>query len=121
MTEITVFEARKILTMDPNRPEATHVAVRDGYILAVGDAACADQWGDVRHDRSLADKVLTPGFVEGHAHIMASAMWSYAYCGYHDRTDPDGRLWPGRQTIEDVVAGLKDYVATLPEGAPIVG
>ena len=121
MTEITVFEARKILTMDPNRPEATHVAVRDGYILAVGDAACADQWGEVRHDRSLADKVLTPGFVEGHAHIMASAMWSYAYCGYHDRTDPDGRLWPGRQTIEEVGAGLKDYAATLPEGAPIVG
>ena len=35
MTETTVFSARKILTMNPSRPEATHVAVRDGRILGL--------------------------------------------------------------------------------------
>ena len=58
MTDITVFKARKIITMDPNRPEASHVAVRDGRILAVGGADCADAWGAVRHDDSLKDAVL---------------------------------------------------------------
>ena len=76
MADITVFEAKKVITMDPNRPEATHVAVRDGEILAVGDATCADTWGEVIHDDSLAHAVLMPGFVEGHAHMMAGAMWS---------------------------------------------
>lgn len=33
---ITVFVAQKIITMDPTRPHATAVAVRDGTILAVG-------------------------------------------------------------------------------------
>ena len=32
---ITVYAARKIITMNPMQPEATHVAVRDGRILAV--------------------------------------------------------------------------------------
>ena len=34
---ITVFSARKIITMDASVGEATHVAVRDGIILEVGD------------------------------------------------------------------------------------
>ena len=36
MSQITVFAAREIITMDPNRPRASHVAVQDGHILAVG-------------------------------------------------------------------------------------
>jgi len=30
----TIYSAKRILTMNPGRPEATHVAVRDGRILA---------------------------------------------------------------------------------------
>ncbi|MEZ5716801.1 MAG: amidohydrolase [Paracoccaceae bacterium] len=121
MSGITVFEARKIITMDPNRPEATHVAVKDGKILAVGGATCADQWGEVRHDASLAGHVLMPGMVEGHAHLMAGAIWNYAYVGYHDRFDPEGGFWPGRRDLASVIEGLSDYAATLPEGAPVIG
>ena len=36
MTDTTVFQARQILTMNPARPRATHVAVRDGRILGAG-------------------------------------------------------------------------------------
>ena len=74
MQKITVFSAKKVITMDPNLPTATHVAVMGDRILAVGDAECADQWGDVTHDESLSDFILTPGFVEGHAHMMAGAI-----------------------------------------------
>jgi hypothetical protein len=121
MADIIVFKAKKIITMDPNRPEATHVAVKEGKILAVGGADCAAQWGEYETDTSLSDSVLMPGFVEGHAHMMAGAMWQYAYAGYHDRTDPDGKLWKGMTTIEEVVASLKSYVAKLAPGEPLVG
>ncbi len=50
MSAITVYSARNIVTMDPNRPAATHVAVQGGHILAVGDADCAAQWGEVTHE-----------------------------------------------------------------------
>ncbi|MEL6679624.1 MAG: amidohydrolase family protein, partial [Pseudomonadota bacterium] len=121
MSNVTVFTAKKVLTMDPSVPEATHIAVREGRILAVGDASCGDQWGTVTRDERLADSVLMPGLVEGHAHLMAGAMWRYAYAGYHDRTDPQGKLWKGLTTLDEVIAGMKDYAATLAPGEPLVG
>jgi predicted amidohydrolase YtcJ len=107
--------------MDPNRPEATHVAIRDGRILAVGGRECADQWGPVRHNEELAEAVLMPGLVEGHAHMMAGAIWHYAYAGYHDRIDPAGNFHKGMTDIDAVVASLRDHVATLADGEPLVG
>ncbi|MCF6232464.1 MAG: amidohydrolase [Rhodobacteraceae bacterium] len=121
MSDTTIFSAKKIITMDPNLPEATHVAVRDGKILAVGGADCADQWGGGVLDKSMEGMFLSPGFVEGHAHMMAGAMWNYAYAGYHDRIDPKGKLWRGMTTIDEVIAGLKEFCDTLPDGAPLIG
>lgn len=121
MSEITVFSANRIITMDPSRPRATHVAVMDGRVLAVGDATCADQWGEVRHDDRLANSVLMPGFVEGHAHMQAGAIWQYAYAGYHDRIDPQGRLHRGMTDIDAVIARLRDHAASLPGDAPLIG
>ncbi len=34
--EITIFQAKKIITLNPSNPEGTHVAVREGRILGVG-------------------------------------------------------------------------------------
>ena len=74
----------------------------------MGAADCADQWGGATADESLANAVLMPGFVEGHAHMMAGAMWRYPpYVGVHDRIDPDGQLWKGLTTIDEVIEGLK--------------
>ncbi len=120
MSGITVFKARKVITMDPNRATATHVAVRDGRILAVGGADCADQWGAVTHDDSLADTVLMPGFVEGHCHMMSGFIWDYAYAGFHDRIDPDGKLWRGKPDIETVIADMRAYAEGLPEDQPLL-
>ncbi|MFD1507849.1 amidohydrolase [Lacimonas salitolerans] len=120
MSDITVFSARKILTMDPNRPTATHVAVRDGHILAVGDATCADQWGAVTHDDSLSDTVLMPGFVEGHSHMAETVFWEWAYAGYHDRVDPDGRHWRGKTDIATVIDDLRAHLDTLEADAPLI-
>lgn len=121
MSKITVFAARKILTMDAARPVATHVAVREGKILAVGGADCGDAWGEVAHDDRLADAVLMPGLIEGHAHMMAGAMWRYAYAGYHDRIDPNGKLWPGMTDIDAVISGLTSYASGLGPEEPLVG
>ncbi|WP_311031317.1 amidohydrolase [Mesorhizobium koreense] len=120
MADTVVYSASKIITMDPTLPEATHVAVRDGLILAVGTADCARPWGDFRRDDRYRDAVLMPGFVEGHAHMMTGAMWNYAYAGYQDRIDPDGRKWEGLADIAGVMAGLKRALAELPAGKPLI-
>lgn len=120
MQEIIVFKAQKVITMDPNLPQATHVAVQDGRILAVGDASCADAWGPVRHDDSLAHAVLMPGLVEGHAHMMAGAIWQYVYAGFHDRIDPQGLMWSGLTTLDAVVDRLAGIEADLPPDVPLI-
>lgn len=111
MSTIRVYRARKIITMDAMRPYATHVAVRDGRILAVGGADCAEHWGSTVADEQLSDAVLMPGFVEGHAHLMAGAMWRFAYVGYHDRIDPEGKKWAGIDSTDELIARLKSAVA----------
>lgn len=119
MSNITIFTARKIITMDPNRAVATHVAVKDGRILAVGGADCADFWGGGQLDTSLADSVLMPGFVEGHAHLMAGAIWAFTYTGFYDARDPNGKVWPGLKNVEDVITALREAEAKLPAGEPL--
>lgn len=42
---ITIFRARRVLTINPSRPEATHVALRDGQILGAGPLAELTGWG----------------------------------------------------------------------------
>ena len=121
MSEITVFKAKIIVTMDANRPNTSHVAVRDGMILAVGGADCADAWGASTLDTRLADAVLMPGFVEGHAHMMAGSVWNYAYAGYHDRIDPDGKMWRGMGEIGQVIARLSEYQQGLGADEPLIG
>ena len=118
----TIYRARRILTMNPSRPEATHVAVRDGRILGVGTLDELKGWGDYTLDERFADKVLMPGLVEGHSHTMEGTFWRYAYVGYFDRTDPDGRVWPGVGSIDAVVERLKEAGAKLADPkAPIAG
>ena len=115
-----VYRAKNIVTMDRNKPAATHVAVREGKILAVGGKDCAAPWGDFTKDDRYADKVLLPGFVEGHAHLLAGAMWEYMYAGAQDRIDPNGKLWPGLTDIVDVISGLKKTEASLPADKPVI-
>ncbi|MEM7379149.1 MAG: amidohydrolase, partial [Pseudomonadota bacterium] len=90
MSDTTVYVAKKIITMNPSRPEATHVAVRDGRILSAGSFEDVASWGAHTLDDRFADKVLMPGFVEGHAHTMEGSLWAKVYCGWFDRADPDG-------------------------------
>ena len=104
---ITIYSAEKIITMNPARPFASHVAVKEGKILGTGDLAELEKWGDYNLDDSFKNKVIMPGFVEGHAHTMEGTLWRYVYCGYFDRTDPDGKVWSGAKTIEEVIDRLK--------------
>jgi predicted amidohydrolase YtcJ len=114
---ITVYAARKILTMNPMQPVATHVAVRDGRILGVGCAEDLAGWGTATLDTRFADKVLMPGMIEGHSHLLEGGMWKFVYVGYYDRRGPDGRVWPGLKSFDAVVERLREAQAQLQDPA----
>jgi predicted amidohydrolase YtcJ len=118
----TIFPARKIVTMNPSRPLATHVAVRDGRILGVGPLEELAGWGEYTLDDRLAGKVLMPGLVEGHSHLMEGAFWRFVYCGWFDRSDPNGKVWPGAKSLDEVVQRLSRGQAALADAAaPLAG
>ena len=73
----TIFTAKEIVTLDPNKPKADAVAVVGDRILAVGSLeelkkAAGDQPYTV--DTSFADKVIVPGFIAQHDHPLLAAL-----------------------------------------------
>lgn len=110
---ITVFQAHKVLTMNPMQPVATHVAVRDGRIISVGTVEDVKGWGKFEIDRRFVDKIIMPGLVEGHCHLDEGGLWRFCYIGYYDRRGPDGTLWKGLKSFAEVVERLKSAEAGL--------
>ncbi|MGQ7243127.1 amidohydrolase [Salinicola sp. V024] len=115
-----IFSARRILTMNPSQPEATHIAVRDGRILGVGSLETLTDLGDFELDERFADKVILPGFVEGHSHALEGVLWEYPYAGFFPRQDPEGRTWPGLTDIAALQRHLGEQVVKLPSDTPLI-
>ncbi|GAB5480808.1 MAG: amidohydrolase [Parasphingorhabdus sp.] len=76
--KVTVYEAAKIITMEPGFPEARYVATADGIVLGMGktldDLNAWTEGRDVTVDRQFAKNILMPGFVEPHIHPMQTIM-----------------------------------------------
>lgn len=118
MGETTVFEARRIITMDPSRPEATHVAVKDGRIQSVG---AASDFAGMPVERRFAEAVILPGFVEGHAHVMEGTLWKYTYVGAGERRNPAGQKVAGLASVDAVIARLAQAHSADPGEGVLVG
>lgn len=119
---ITIYKARKIITMNPARPHASHVAVRDGQILGAGTLEELAGWGAYTLDEQFADKVIMPGFVEGHCHAVEGTLWRYVYCGFFDRSGPDGKTWSGLTSVEALLDRLKEAEAQIEDpDQPLTG
>ncbi|BEP36784.1 amidohydrolase [Variovorax sp. V59] len=121
----TVYPARRIITMNPMQPHATHVAVRSGRVLAVGTLADMQAWGAFTLDERFAAKVLMPGLVEGHCHLKEGSMWDWTYLGWFDRRDPQGKVWSGLRSMDEVVARLREVAAQMaadgiPDTEPLI-
>ena len=116
-TTTTVYAARKIITMNPMQPAATHVAVRDGRILGVGSLDALAAWGEYTLDQRFADKVLMPGLIEGHSHLKEGSMWDMPYLGWFDRRDPQGKVWSGLRSMDAVIARLIEIDAAMQSSA----
>lgn len=66
-----VLRDATIATLDPLQPRAQALAVRDGKILAVGsDESISHYIGKQTRVMDLHGAFVTPGFIEGHGHLM---------------------------------------------------
>lgn len=115
-----IYTARIIRTAHPARPTAEAVAIRDGKVLAVGTLDECKEWGITHVDTRFADKVLTAGFVEAHAHSMTGMYSAIPYVGWFGRHMPDGTWVEGVRSNEELVARLRTIADRTPLGESIV-
>lgn len=72
----TIYTAKEFLTMDPKKPKAEAVAVKDGKFLAIGSLTevQAAAGSGAKVDKTFDGKVVTAGFVEQHVHPVLAAL-----------------------------------------------
>ncbi|MEC7873061.1 MAG: amidohydrolase family protein [Actinomycetota bacterium] len=76
MSDLVVYTARRVRTMEPSLPIAEAVAVRDGHIVSVGTLESLKPWLErAPHtiDDTFANHVLMPGFIDPHLHPSMAA------------------------------------------------
>lgn len=112
---ITVFTAKKIITMDPAWPTGTAVAVRDGKILSVGSMDDLKPWLSkfpYKIDNTFQNKIIMPGFIEPHGHpLIGGTAMSRPLVTYLPIPNPYGPGFPGVKSKAEAMAALKKYVA----------
>ncbi|MGA1362531.1 MAG: amidohydrolase [Ilumatobacteraceae bacterium] len=121
---VTIFRARRIVTLDTGMPVADAVAVMDGRILHTGS------FGDIRDDLTgwdvsvddrFGDMVIVPGFVEAHCHaLQEGSLASYPWVGSYDRRGADGSVRSGcPDTASAISRVLEAHLETAQSGEPL--
>lgn len=118
----TIFTASTIITMDPQRPRATAVAVRDERIVAVGNldevteavAGLGDD--EVVIDETHANDVVLPGLIDQHLHpILGATTLATEVIATEDWVLPN-RTYPAANSHDEYVNLLRDAERRTPEG-----
>lgn len=105
-----VFRNGVIYTVNEQQPLAEAVAVRADTIVFVGSNDDVDAWvGADTRVIDLQGKILTPGFIEGHGHMMG--------VGYNELNID----LLGTTSFDEVVSLVKEAVAKAKPGQWIVG
>ena len=105
-----VFKDAKIYTVDKNKSWAEALAISGNSIVFVGDNDDAGPWiGEETEVIDLNGKMVLPGFVSGHEHLIAS-LW----------TQLGVQLGEG-QSRQDYLDLVKAYVEANPDEQFILG
>ena len=117
--DVTVYEAKTIITMEPGYPKAKYVATSDGIVLAVAqsleDLQAWTEGRNVTVDRRFADRTLMPGFIEPHIHPMQTVMMLAIPFISPEAWDLPGKSYPAVNGEEAYEARLKTVLASSDE------
>lgn len=99
-----ILRNARITTMDPARPEATAIALRDGVVMAVGDdAEISKLAGAKTRIVDLEKRRVIPGLTDSHMHIIRGGL------NYNLEL-----RWDGVRSLGAALQMLKDQAARTP-------
>jgi hypothetical protein len=106
-----VYRNGRIYTGNPEQPWAAALAVKDGRLLVVGDAAAVDAVaGPGTRTVDLGGRMVMPGIIDTHVHPMDAGRKELLECGF-----------PFTLGMDEVLARVRDCAAALPAGAWVRG
>lgn len=114
-TPVTIYRAKRIITMDAKLPTAIYAAVADGTILGVSNNLGALEpfigSREFNIDTRFENAVLMPGFIDPHVHPMQSAiMLNLPFVAPEDWVLPS-HTYKGAQTPAAYRTRLKEELA----------
>jgi len=117
--QVEIFVAKEIITNDHSMPTAEAVAVMDGRVLHTGTLS------QLREDLSryaisindtFADKIITPGFIEAHCHILEEgALLNFPWIGSYPRRMSNGEFQNGCKTTDDALNKIRVMHHSVPD------
>jgi hypothetical protein len=112
---LTIYLAKKFITMDESLPMATAVGVIGDRIVAVGDEGSMVPWREGRQvtiDDRLRDKVVMPGFIENHVHpFLGAILLPSEIIAPEDWRRPDGGVAPAAKNGPEYRQRLGAWIA----------
>ncbi|MEZ5652972.1 MAG: amidohydrolase [Burkholderiaceae bacterium] len=118
-SELTIYTARRIITMDESLPDATAVAVSMGHIVAVGTLESMAPWREGRTvtvDERFADKVLMPGLIDNHVHpFLGAILLPTEIIAPEPWLMPDGSVCPAANSPHEYLERLRARLAAKPD------
>jgi predicted amidohydrolase YtcJ len=115
LAPLTIYTAKRFITMDESLPTATAVGVIGDRIVAVGDPESMAPWRTGRQviiDERLADKVVMPGFIENHVHpFLGAILLPSEIIAPEDWRRPDGGVAKAARTPAEYRGRLQTWIA----------
>ena len=112
---LTIYTAKRVITVDESLPEATAVGVIGDRIVAVGDADSMHAWREGRKvtvDDRLRDKVLMPGLIDNHLHpFLGAILLPTEIIAPEDWRRPDGGVAKAANNPREFRRRLEEWIA----------
>lgn len=119
-SDVVIYPAKSIITVNEDMPLAGAVAVKDGHITSVGSfAALKSQLKGAQIDNRFENKTILPGLIDPHVHItLGSTMYALDFVPPWDMPTPKG-LVKGLPDKASFLSRVAELETEAPEG-PLV-
>lgn len=115
---LTIYPARKIITMEEGFPEATAIAISGDRIVDLGSLESLQPWMDrypYEINEVFADKVLMPGFFDPHLHPFLGATLLTFDMATPDNWELPGEMIEGCRTRKEFFNRVKSLHEAWPD------
>lgn len=116
-SDVTIYPAATIITMDEPMPRAEAVAVAGARVLSVGSLTELERaHPHATLDRRFADKVIIAGFIDQHIHPFLAALTLTSHVVSIEEWTLPGAHYPAAHNADEYMAQLRAAEQTMPAG-----